>query len=212
VGDHNLWGGGTYFGAERGYVVVEDQGSIRHERWLDSADNQIAHQLVWLGHDGELLLREERTWAFSSPSAALAIDFDSTLHNVTDAPLPLQTPAQRGRPDGGYGGLFLRLAEGFTAERLTGDTEEIAESGAASETLVVQGRTADGEAVTLGLSFCDAPGNRKWLYRFDPFAAIGWAIAYDDGIVLAVGESLSIKHRLVVLDGHVDPSAVRELL
>lgn len=212
VGEHNLWGGGTYFGPDRGYVVVEDQGSIRHERWLDARDNQIAHELAWLGHGDEPLIREQRVWTFSGHADALVIDFETVLHNVTDADLPLETPAQRGRPDGGYGGLWLRLAEGFTAEHLIGEAGDISTSGVESQTLIVHGRTAGGDPVTLGLSFRNAPGNGKWLYRFEDFAAIGWAIAYDDGLVIPVGGALALSHRLAVVDGHIDPHTVRRLL
>ncbi len=212
VGPHNLWGGGTYFGPDRGYVVVEDQGSIRHERWLPDSATTIAHDVVWLGHNDERLLSEQRSWSFSTAGDALVIDFATVLRNVTDADLALETPAQRGRTDGGYGGMWLRLAEGFAAERLVGDDADILESGAESDTLVVHGRTAAGDAVTLGLSFRDAPGNRNWIYRFDPFSAIGWGIAYHDGLVVPTGGELALTHRLVILDGHVDPEAVRALL
>jgi len=212
VGPHNLWGGGTYLGPDRGYVVLEDQGSIRHERWLQSPAATIAHEVLWLGHDEERLLSEERSWSFAVTGDALVVDFGTVIRNITDGDLVLETPAQRGRSDGGYGGLFLRLAEDFSAERLVGDDGDIVESGAESNTLVVHGRTKDGDAVTLGLSFGDAPGNRNWLYRFDPFSAIGWAIAYHDGLALPMGGELAFGHRLVLLDGHVAPEAVRALL
>ena len=210
VDDHNLWGGGTYLGPEQGYVVLADQGSIRHERWLPT--DGIVHELTWLGHGGEELLREERTVDVRVEGPAVVIDHESVLHNLLDHEVALETPAQRGRPDGGYGGLWLRLAEDFAAERIVGDLGEVTESGAVSDTLVVHGRTAAGEPVTLGLSFRDAPGGRNWIYRFEPFSAIGWGIAYSHGMTIPVDGTLAVRHRLVVLDGHAPVDEVRALL
>ena len=223
VGDHNLWGGGTYFGPERGYEVVDDQGSIRHVSWgtvtSDGDSGQFSHSLEWLGHGGELLLTEERTVTVSvvdGDTPSWVLQFESTLTNATDAPIALATPAQRGRADGGYGGLFLRLGEDVQAERLIGDDADLIASGGASRTLVIQAHTPADEKITLGLSFLPraSPGAQKWLYRFapEPFSAVGWAGAYDDGFELAVGGSLAFGHRLAVHDGTVDAQTVRAQL
>ena len=65
----------------------------------------------------QALLDERRSWSFVVAQLegipALLIDFATTLTSATGSDVALQTPAQRGRPDGGYGGLWLRLAEGF---------------------------------------------------------------------------------------------------
>lgn len=218
VGDHNLWGGGTYLNPEEGYHVLEDQGSLRHTDWNEVGVGEqgvtIGHDVQWLGHSGEHLVEERREWRLRSEGDALVIELDTALHNTTDGALPLATPAQRGRPDGGYGGLWLRLGENFAAEALLADNAEVTESGAESRTLVVHGRTGAGEAVTLGLSFVPgaSPGKQKWLYRFDPFSAIGWAVAYDEGLEIPVGGELRFAHRLAILDDHVDAEVVRVLL
>ena len=221
VDAHNLWGGGTYFSPEEGYRVVEDQGRIEHVAWTDGRDGasaRISESLRWFGHDGEPLLDEDRRWGFSlvtlDGADALVIDFATTLLSATGADVSLQTPAQRGRPDGGYGGLFLRLGEGFGAVDLDGDGVDLTESGGESRTMVVHGLTGSGEKVTLGLAFGDQPqqGTQHWLHRFDPFSAIGWATAYVDALTVPAGGSLSFAHRLVVADGHLDPEAVRAAL
>ncbi|MGV8969182.1 MAG: DUF6807 family protein [Microbacteriaceae bacterium] len=221
VGSHNLWGGGTFFDLERGYEVVADQGRIRHDSWGEISDDNgravINQAATWLGHNDEILLKEQRTLTFRASEEkwpALVIDFATSLANATEQPIALATPAQRGRADGGYGGLFLRLGENFSAEGIFGDHEEITESGAQSRTMVVRGRTGEGKPITLGLSYLPAgsPGAQKWLYRFEPFSAIGWAVSYDDGLELVTDGWLAFSHRLVVIDGHVEPSDVRSLL
>jgi len=218
VGDHNLWGGGTYFGPEEGYKIVADQGKIAHQRWdqrvNEGADVGWTEQLDWIGHNREPLLAESRTVALSASVASRAgwiLDFDSVLSNATSEELTLATPAQRGRSDGGYGGLFLRLAEGFTPVALTGESGEITSSGARSRTLVLSGTTGAGEAVTLGLAFADPDpvGDQAWLYRFEGFPAIGWAGAYETAYTVPVASSLELRHRLAIYDGLVDVDAVR---
>lgn len=221
VDAHNLWGGGTYFSPDEGYRVVEDQGRIEHLSWRDESDGgvaRISESLRWLGHGGEPLLDEDRRWGFRVAEVdgadALVIEFATTLRSATGADVSLQTPAQRGRPDGGYGGLFLRLSEGFGAVDLDGDGVDLTESGGESRTMIVHGLTASGDEVTLGLAFGDVPrqGDQRWLHRFDPFSAIGWACAYVDGLTVPADGSLSFVHRLVVADGHLAPDAVRAAL
>lgn len=221
VDAHNLWGGGTYFSPEEGYRVVEDQGRIEHLSWTDESDGaaaRVSESLRWLGHGGEPLLDEDRRWGFRvarvDGADALVIEFATTLRSATGADVSLQTPAQRGRPDGGYGGLFLRLSEGFGAVDLDGDGVDLTESGGESRTMIVHGLTASGDKVTLGLAFGDVPreGGHHWLHRFEPFSAIGWASAYVDALTVPADGSLSFTHRLVVADGHLPADAVRELL
>lgn len=220
VGAHNLWGGGTYFGPERGYEVVEDQGWIAHAEWRDAdeANGEFAHRLEWRGHDGELLLVEERRHRMTAVTVGATtgwmLQLDTVLHNPGDADLPLETPAQRGRVDGGYGGWFLRFAEGFTAAGLTADGRPVTASGAAGSTFVIDGRTAAGEVVTVGMHYGpgSSAGEQRWLYRFDPFSLAGFAVAYDEGLTAPAGGELAFSHRIAVFDGSIDADLLTDVL
>lgn len=219
VGDHNLWGGGTYFGPERGYVVVEDQGRIVHGGWLTArADGEFAHRVHWRGHADEPLLDEERTYRLSAVTAAGSdgwmLELDTVLRNPAGAPVPVETPAQRGREDGGYGGWFLRFAEGFTANALAADGEPVHASGAQGDTFVIDGRTAAGDAVTVGMHYGPgaSAGDRRWLYRFEPFSLAGFAVAYVEGLTVPAGGELAFSHRIAVFDGSIAPSDVDDVL
>ena len=68
--------------------------------------------------------------------------------------------------------------------------------------------------VTLGLAFGDQPtvGHHRWLHRFAPFSAIGWAHAYLEALTVPAHGELAFQHRLVIADGHLDPDAVRAIL
>lgn len=222
VNGHNLWGGGTFHDLERGYVVVDDHGTMEHLSWGDNrvADGvaHIVEKNIWRGKDGEHLLDEDREWTMRQATVGSVVgyrlDLSTRLSNPTDAAVTLSTPAGRGRRDGGYGGLFLRLAVGFSTEGLMSEVGPVSASGHESRTLVVHGRTAAGAEVTLGLSFLDdeGPGTQKWLYRFEDFASIGWAHAYDEDLEISANSSLQFDHRLVVFDGHIDAEAAQALL
>lgn len=222
VDAHNLWGGGTYFSPEEGYRVVEDQGRIEHISWSsERVEHDVAvlgEQVRWLGHEGQPLLNESRTWTFRAAeiagAQAIVIDFANALSSATGSDVSLQTPAQRGRPDGGYGGLWLRLGEEFAAAAIDGDGVDLTESGGESRTMIVHGVTGDGDKVTLGLAFGAQPtvGHQRWLHRFEPFSAIGWAHAYIDGLTVPADGELAFEHRLVIVDGHVDIDEVRAAL
>lgn len=220
AGAHNLWGGGTYFGPETGYVVVEDQGRIRHEEWLevDEAAGTFAQRISWLGHNGEHLLTETRRHTIGTVSVGgvtgWMLQLDTVLENPADADLSLETPAQRGRDDGGYGGWFLRFAEDFTAAALTADGAPVEASGARGDTFVIDGRTAEGDEVTVGMHYGpgESAGDRRWLYRFEPFSLAGFAVAYERGLVVPAGGELAFSHRIAVFDGSIPPAAVAEAL
>jgi len=220
VGAHNLWGGGTYFGPEEGYVVVADQGRIVHDGWIPADERQgaFAHRLQWRGHGDELLLTERRAHRLSlvdgGGSPGWMLELDTALHNPGADDIRLETPAQRGREDGGYGGWFLRFAEGFTAAALTADGRPVEASGAAGTTFVIDGRTADGEAVTVGMHYGPEPsaGERRWLHRFEPFSLAGFAVAYDDGLTVPSGGELAFSHRIAVFDGSIDAAEVTRAL
>lgn len=217
---HNLWGGGTYFGPAGGYIVVEDQGRIAHVGWEEAAgeDGAFAHRIEWRGHDDELLLTETRRYRLTSVEAdghaGWMLQLDTTLRNPGPDDLLLETPAQRGREDGGYGGWFLRFDEGFTAAALTADGRPVDASGARGDTFVIDGRTAGGEEVTVGMHYGpgESAGDRRWLYRFEPFSLAGFAVAYDDGLTVAAGAEIAFSHRIAVFDGSIDAARVEDVL
>lgn len=219
VGAHNLWGGGTYFGPDDGYVVVEDQGRIAHRGWTSIGDDGTFTQRIdWIGHAEEHLIAEHRNHRLSAAVAAgvdgWMLQLDSTLRNLGAESVRLETPAQRGRDDGGYGGWFLRFAEGFTADRLTVDGEVADGSGAHGSTFVIEGRTLAGDAVTIGMHYGPGAnaGERRWLYRFTPFSLAGFAVAYQDGLSITAGSEISFSHRIAVFDGVIAPDAIETAL
>lgn len=214
VGEHNLWGGGTYLGPDRGYEILTDQGRIEHvDLATPATGSAVDHRLRWYGHDGEVLLDEERSLRAGDAGDGWRLGWRSALTNRTASELPLETPAQRGRPDGGYGGLWLRLATGVTFEGTYVDGRPTGESGVAGGSLVAQCRAVDGAPFTVALATGRQwTGGTHWVLRLDDFPALGWGPAYADGLRIAVGGTLVLDHRLVVLDGHPEVAGVIALV
>ncbi|WP_439563583.1 DUF6807 family protein [Microcella sp.] len=217
VADANLWGGWTYFGPERGYELVENQGSIRQrgdavvEQGADRLS--VASTLDWVGQEGEPLLTESRQLEFVAPEATgwWQLSWISTLTNPERDSVSLETPAQGGRPDGGYGGLFFRGAPGLVTNRILGKDGPVDDSGVDSPWLVVHLTANDGSLVTLGCA-TDQAERSRWIIRGGNFSGFGWAFLYDNGLTLGKGESVQLGHRLVVADGHVSADDIVPLL
>lgn len=218
VGGHNLWGGPTFVDCDQGYVMLPDQGSIRHESWIPRIDDDPAahagEDLSWLGHKGELLLRERRTIEVADVLNGWGLHHVSELTNATAEPIELASPAQRGAPDKGYGGLFLRLAAGMQVVAIYTEMKPVTQSGSSSPWLVVHATTSDGHSLTLGLGHDeDWPvADPRWVLRSEKFPAIGWGVVYDDVISLEPRASVRMGHRLIVLDGTVEAATVAAAL
>lgn len=221
VGEDNFWGGGSYLGPEQGYVVIDNQGVVQHVSYEEvggsSGAARMRENLNWLTNRTTTALEESRTIEVSlhgaGEEAVLRVDHVSVLKNPGQEPLALGTPAQRGRSDGGYGGLFLRLAQGFEVIGAASEQGSAEGSGHRGRVFIVHGRI-DGSPVTLGLT--DLAGSEvpdsRWLYRFAPFPAIGWAGMYEEGVSVDAGESVTFAHRLVLADGLRQESEIEALL
>lgn len=212
VNDHNLWGGGTYLGPDSGYVVQSDHGEIKHHKWLtiNAAAGTFSHELGWYGQNNELLLTETRSWKVNAinhgGNKGWQLELHTSFRNELATDISLETPQQRGRADGGYGGLFFRMSADLTDFNLFVNGDPSRGSGDEGHDLVIQAQTSEGEEATIAMEYQNGiPVERqKWLYRVTPFPLAGFAVAYDEGLVIPVGESFAFSHRIGVLDGIVD--------
>src|SRR5687768_17541373 len=105
VNGTHFWGGGTYVHGQ-GYVLLDNHGAITGEPpQLD--DDAFTQELQWLGNDGLVQLREERSIGWTAiDKHKWKLIFDSVLR--ADARAELNSPDSKGRPGGGYGGFFWR--------------------------------------------------------------------------------------------------------
>lgn len=131
VGPWNFWGGPNYVHAERGYVDLQNDGSMEHEQFTAVGPCGFVEELAWrtpgvAGQDGgtvpgDVVVREERTVQVLLPEAwpdAWVLTFTSVMSNVSDGPLDIGSPTTNGRENAGYGGLFWRGPRSFTGGRV----------------------------------------------------------------------------------------------
>ena len=78
VNGTSFWGGGTYVHGT-GYVLLDNHGRVVGEPPV-LMDDGFTHRLTWVGHDGALLLREERAVRWAGLDAETwRLTFGSTL-------------------------------------------------------------------------------------------------------------------------------------
>ncbi len=208
----NFWGGPTYVNGQ-GYVQLNNNGRIQHERWrelhIENDQVDLREQLRWITASGETWIKEQRRICVSEINPAggyWCLDFEFRLENVRNAPLVFGSPTTQGRPMAGYGGLFWRGPRAFTGGQLlaAGGLEGPQIMGRRAPWLAYIGMH-DGSADYSTLVFIDQPGNvsypNKWFVRNDPFAAVSFAFSFDEEYVLAPGDDLALAYRIVIADG-----------
>ncbi|GAB7190918.1 PmoA family protein [Kineococcus sp. NUM-3379] len=221
VSGQNLWGGNTYVHG-RGYVPLDNVGSMRHDafRAVDAGDDavEVSERLTWLTADGREWAEEDRGlrfWGVDTARGLWVLDVATDVRNTRGEELALGSPTTNGRENAGYTGWFWRGPRGFTGGTVT--TPDGAGAGAMGTTspwLAYAGQhdEVDGGATLLfcaGSSSADVP--LRWFVRNDPFPAVAPSFAFSEEVVLAPGETLRLRHRLVVADGLLEEDAVRDL-
>ena len=210
VNDQNFWGGPT-FDRVNGYVQRDNVGAQRHARWEEMAVSDGRVQLVehvdWITMAGEQRISERRSLEVVAGADHYSLRFATALRNDGDHDLSLGSPTTHGRPQAGYGGLFWRGPRSFAdGEVLAEDGREDAEKvmGETGRWLAYLGRHDEVDATSTVL-FIDEPHTpdlaTHWFVRAQPFAAVSFAFAFHEERSLPRGESLQLRHRVVVADG-----------
>ncbi len=216
---HGLWFCIKFVDGDNFWEEMAPYGVIRHQgppavEHIPGGVVAVRGELHWIRPDGEAVALVEQRSLTHVPLGpdAYAIDLDTSL-----------TPAQDCRLDrtpfttwGGYGGLTLRgpgdwtettlmLDDGSTHERIHGTASAWCDltgtpSGAAS-------------SAPAGVALLDHPANRRHPVPFygstraETYGDEGWsnffnaAFLWHDGMDLAAGEQLRIRHRVIVHDG-----------
>ena len=241
VGPDNFWGGPTF--RDGGYVQLPNDGAMRHDGFdqaVVTADQsgpgssapdssapdkgaqggvvRVDERLTWVTEAGEARIGERRRIAAAAWPAGQAwgIAFETTLANISAAPIVFASPTTEGRPDAGYGGLFWRGPRSFTGGRVI-----VADAAGGDE---LMGRRApwlafagqhDGQPGRWStLVFADSPANfsypSQWFVRSTPFAAVCPAPFFAATYTLPAGQALTLRHDVVVADGeHAAPACAR---
>jgi predicted dehydrogenase len=214
VNGTSFWGGGTYVHGT-GYVLLDNHGRVVGEP-PEPADGGFTQRLAWVGHDGPVLLREERVVGWAGVDAGTwRLTFGSTLTAERD--VTLSSPGSKGRPGGGYGGFFWRFptcaeVEVFTAER-RGETEvhgSVAPWVAWSADFLA-GPEQSGPATVVVAAPGAAAVGEPWFVRVRDYPGLGSALAWDRPLHLTAGQQLPRRFAVAIADGRRTPEQVAAL-
>ncbi|MCC2031614.1 PmoA family protein [Microbacterium allomyrinae] len=229
VSGQNFWGGPTYR-RDIGYTPLDNVGRMRHNRFTRvteaGAEVSLIEDLTWITRAGDEWLAERRAHRFHSLDlvrGVWALDFSTTLRNTSDHDLELGSPTTQGRPNAGYTGFVIRMPRAWTGGRVQSATGHGVESlmGAESAWVAFSGEHDEFDgggtvlvfAGTVRVSRGTATQDRpiKWFVRSEPFPILAPSPSFDEPIVLAPGDEVSLSHRHVFGDRIWSPDETRAI-
>ncbi len=217
----NFWGGRTFV-RDRGYVSLDNNGSIRHVAWHNTRSDggrvQLRHRLDWETWSGECWLVEDRSIEVGEVDVldgSWLLTWTTRLRNTSGRPLRWGSPVTEGRPTAGYGGLFWRGPRSFiggTVVTSTGFHDDDA-MGRRAPWLSYTG-THDMSLRSSTVVFVDCPSNPRyptpWYVRTAPFPVVSFAVTFHEPLPLDPGEELSLTHHAIIADGNWDADRIAD--
>jgi hypothetical protein len=197
----NLWGGPTYL-RDRGYVPVANHGQMLHRRW----DGRV-EELNWVDGGSAPIAAERRTIGepvVDEAAGAWLLDLDSEIENRSPAPLRLGSPTTEGRPMAGYAGLAWRGPEAMRGAGVVlddGAWDQGAAMGRRSRWLACVG---GGVTVAFFEHAANPRVPNRWFVRTAEYPLVTSSPVFDRELVLAPGQGLRLRHRVLFADGEWD--------
>src|SRR5829696_8427612 len=214
VNGTSFWGGGTYVHGE-GYVLLDNHGVIVGES-LELEDDAFTQELNWIGHDGSIVLHEQRSIAWSDiDQQQWRLIFESRLR--ADAGAQLGSPGSKGRVGGGYGGFFWRFPACDNAQVFTAEARgEDAVHGSVAPWLAWSADFAAGPGIsgpaTIVIAAPDAAAaGEPWFVRVRDYPGVGSSLAWDHPAILPAGGVLQRRFDVAIADGRLTEAESREL-
>jgi hypothetical protein len=223
VGEANFWGGVSYR-PKAGYTWIPNHGRQRHRHWLEEhcgeTAGRLVHEIDWESGKGELLLREKRELSFEINAAQgyWTLDFGMNIRNATANPLVLGNyESNHGLAGSFYTGLFWRIPREFLAHLNTrahdshgalhceaGHVTQETMHGSPGHWVALTG-SVDDQLAPITLAMIDRSSAAMSQPRiFVRKQQVGIALPFlgKESRPLAPGESLVLKYRLLLADGH----------
>ena len=206
VNGTSFWGGGSYVHGT-GYVLLDNHGEILGET-PDVRADQFTQRLNWVGSDGSVQLREQRSVSWAAiDELTWTLIFESNLQ--ADRDVTLNSPGSKGRPGGGYGGFFWRFPECVDVAVFTAEAEGEAEvHGRVAPWLAWSAEFAAGPGqsgpATVVLTSADAAAaDEPWFVRVDSYPGIGSALAWDRPVSLPPMGVVTRRFHIAIADGRL---------
>ncbi|KGM08569.1 DUF6807 domain-containing protein [Cellulomonas bogoriensis] len=223
VGPHSFWGGPTFV-RERGYVQLDNTGSMDHagfDRVEDGDRVAVAQRLVWHTLDGAPVVAEGRGLGVTVLDRnTWVLTFTTTMTNTSTDALDLGSPTTQGRENAGYGGLFWRGPRDFTGGTVLVPGERTDGEGVRGRRSPWLGFTGlhDGSGRESTLLVVDDPwrpetrdAGPRWFVRSEPFATVCPAPFFSEKVPFGPGRTLRFRYAVLVHDGAPDLRAAAEL-
>jgi hypothetical protein len=228
VNNENFWGGPSFV-RDSGYVQLENNGVQLHRSFTDE-DASVSSEatqasvggtgpdaagftedLQWYAESGERMVDETRTVSMSAVGPdRWVLTFSTVMTNVTPGVLSFGSPTTKGRPNGGYGGLFWRGPAQFTdalaiSPHGTGDDDM---RGTRAPWMGLSGYAGPG-AAGVTVVVVDGTQNERtppeWFVRTEEYPCLCPGPFFSTEYELAAGATLRLDYAVVIADGVSDP-------
>jgi LacI family transcriptional regulator len=196
----SYWGGRTFLPGQ-GPTLLRNHGrQISTGVEVDESGARLCESITWADqHDRQQLLEHRELTGLIIPEAeAWALGWHSRL--TAPAGATISSPALRGRPGAGYGGIFFRLVFADSTEVLTADADsESGAHGSRSPWLAFCGR--HGTQWTSVVLVQDTESEPiPWFVRVADYVGAGPALAWDAPCVIGAGADLDIGLVSLIVD------------
>ncbi|WP_432506282.1 DUF6807 family protein [Kineococcus arenarius] len=206
----SYWGGRTFVPGS-GPTLLLNHGHQRAEApQVRHSGASLTGPVTWLDQDGTAQLHEERTLtgAVAPEVEAWALGWRSDLRAPRTT--TVTSPAVRGRPGAGYGGLFWRLAGADETQVLTQDAgDERDVHGSTTPWLALTRR--HGRSWSSVLLVQDEGPLLPWFVRVSDYVGAGPSVAWSEPLVLQEGATVRLSLTTVVVDRRVDAADAADL-
>jgi methane monooxygenase PmoA-like len=211
----NFWGGPTFVRGE-GYQQLDNNGQTRHLDW-----NGREEHLEWLDPKGVRIATERRRLGVpevATDASSWSLALETEIENSGPQVVRFGSPTTEGRPMAGYAGLSWRgpealrfavvLLEGRPTPARMPQPVHVPEDrwhAAAQDEMGSHAlwlALAGGGATVAVAEHPDNPGvPNRWFVRTDVYPLVTSSPVFDHYLELEPGETLRLRHRLLVADG-----------
>jgi LacI family transcriptional regulator len=196
----SYWGGRTFLPGQ-GPTLLGNHGRQASSRIdVDERGACLRESLTWVDQQGRRQLVEQRelTGVIITEMEAWALGWHSRLTAPTG--VTISSPALKGRPGAGYGGVFWRLVSADSTEVLAADPLSGPDPHGSHGRWVAFGGRYGSAWTSVVLVQDTASRPLPWFVRAADYVGGGPSLAWDAPCVIEAGESLDIGVVALVVD------------
>ncbi|WP_460405093.1 DUF6807 family protein [Actinophytocola sediminis] len=196
----SYWGGRTFLPGQGPTLLGNHGRQVSTGIDIDASGARLRESLTWADqHDRQQLVEErELTGVILAEAEAWALGWHSRLTASTGA--TISSPALKGRPGAGYGGVFWRLVSADSTEVLAADAVAGPLAHGSHSPWVAFGGRYGREWTSVVLVQDTAAEPLPWFVRVADYVGAGPSLAWDAPCVIDAGESLDTGLVALVVD------------